>query len=238
MRENDRIRSIGILSYKIDSPRYTGRRSGYGNIIKVGDNIAIITAAHCVYEIGVDKFNIDMNFSTVYGSLKDHIPIESAIIHKNWGINHEIGFDTAVLIPQKGSYDFKYYYDIASSIKETFQFEENIELSIAYIKGLLIKKSECINVQGRKEFIYGNKMIGVEFKGKRGLSGSPWFFQENGEWKQIALTSSKLKSQKNMLWGPEWGEEMVEISNYIQGKGLDDQNLMIQKIKQERRNGI
>ena len=52
MRENDRIRSIGILSYKIDSPRYTGRRSGYGNIIKVGDNIAIITAAHCVYEIG------------------------------------------------------------------------------------------------------------------------------------------------------------------------------------------
>ena len=90
MRENDRIRSIGILSYKIDSPRYTGRRSGYGNIIKVGDNIAIITAAHCVYEIGVDKFNIDMNFSTVYGSLKDHIPIESAIIHKNWGINHEI----------------------------------------------------------------------------------------------------------------------------------------------------
>ena len=147
-------------------------------------------------------------------------------------------FDTAVLIPQKGSYDFKYYYDIASSIKETFQFEENIELSIAYIKGLLIKKIECINVQGRKEFIYGNKMIGVEFKGKRGLSGSPWFFQENGEWKQIALTSSKLKSQKNMLWGPEWGEEMVEISNYIQGKGLDDQNLMIQKIKQERRNGI
>ena len=58
VRENDRIRSIGILSYKIDSPRYTGRRSGYGNIIKVGDNIAIITAAHCVYEIGVDKFNI------------------------------------------------------------------------------------------------------------------------------------------------------------------------------------
>ena len=36
MRENDRIRSIGILSYKIDSPRYTGRRSGYGNIIKSG----------------------------------------------------------------------------------------------------------------------------------------------------------------------------------------------------------
>ena len=47
-----------------------------------------------------------------------------------------------------------------------------------------------------------------------------------------------MKSQKNMLWGPEWGEEMVEISNYIQGKGLDDQDLMIQKIKQERRNGI
>ena len=22
---------------------------------------------------------------------------------------------------------------------------------------------------------------------------------------KIALTSSKLKSQKNMLWGPEWG---------------------------------
>jgi len=232
------IRSIGVLSYKVDSLKYRGRRAGYGNIVKIGNDIAIVTAAHCVYEIGIDKFNMDMNFSTVYEQLKDRIPIETAIIHKKWGINHKIECDTAFLLPRKGTYDSERYYSIASSIKEDFQFENHSEVFITFVKGIINKRIKCVGLQGIQETLYENKMLGVKFKGKQGLSGSPWFCCENGEWEQITLTSSKLKSRKNTLWGPEWGSETKEILNYVQSKKLDDQNLMIQKIRQERRNGI
>lgn len=231
MEKVNPIRSIGILSYKVDSPKYKGRRAGYGNIISIGNDIAIVTAAHCVYEIGIDKFNIDMKFSTMYGRLKDCIPIETVIIHKKWGINHKIEFDTALLLPKRGSYDIEHYRSIASSIKEDLQFENNSEVLITFIVGLINKRLKCVESQGIQETIYGNKMLGVEFKGKQGLSGSPWFCYTNGEWEQITLTSSKLKSRKNVLWGPEWGSETKEILNYVQNKKLDDQNLMIQKIR-------
>lgn len=234
MRENMIIKSIGMLSYRIDSSRYIGKRKGYGNLIRIENNIVIVTAAHCVYEIGIDRFNTNITFSTIYGHLNDCIPIETAIIHKNWGVNHKIESDTAFLIPKKKSFDITRYYKIASSIKVNSQFNDE-EIMIAFMKGIVNKRIECINSLGNKGQVYGNKMIGISFKGGQGLSGSPWFYHENGEWKQVTLTSSMLRSQRNMLWGPEWGKDVIEILRYIQDKEMDDQNLMIQKIKQERR---
>lgn len=236
MKDNSSIRSIGVLSYKVNSPKYIGKRTGYGNLIKIANKLAIVTAAHCVYEIGIDKFNIDMTFSTIYGDLKDCLPIETAIIHKNWCIDHKIESDTAILIPKKGSYDFNRYHEIASPIKIFSHFNDDTRLSLAFIKGIVKKRVECIHLSGNRGLLYGNRMISVEFKGRRGLSGCPWFCYEEKEWKQVALTSCKLKSQKKMLWGPLWENEFLEALNSVQGKGLDVQNLMIQRITEGRRN--
>lgn len=221
------VKSIGWLEYRVDDKHYVGKRAGCGNIIKRGEQVMISTAAHCVYEVGINKFNKDIFFHGITDSLENPLKVSRVIIHKKWALDHSVQYDTAFLEIEDSLDNSELK---KNAVDVLFNVQSDAKLHICAAKKNIIGVRTIIHTAfGIQEQQMLPNMIGVKCSGGLGMSGGPWLINSGEELVQCSLTSMKMHSRKGFLWGPYWGKEMENMLNSAITKD-NDENLIIHNL--------
>lgn len=228
MKQLSEVKSIGKLEYRVDDDHYIGKRAGCANIVEAKGSIVIATAAHCVYEIGVDKFNKEIFFYHLNSNYKRPIKVSRVVVHKNWIQEKDVAYDTAFLNVED-SCEVKNM--LAYSMPVLFSGYRNQDIIIYGLKKRLFnyqtfgESTHIIN-----DFKGLPDMIGGKCKGGVGMSGGPWIVRHKKGIFQCSLTSMKMRSQKGILWGPYWGRDIETVYLYASGISNDKRNLVIHNL--------
>ncbi|KMK76542.1 trypsin-like serine peptidase [Alkalihalobacillus pseudalcaliphilus] len=188
---------------KIEFYRNNGKSYGSASLVDGGNGsfIVVATAAHCLFDWEDKIFYNPVYFIPFNGKSRKRIKAKRAVIPNGWIKDAIVDYDTAFVVCEIDEVMEKGY-------PVQFKLEKGLEYKVYGFRDSIFKNNKPYISTGKAELDlqYSSTLQGISSKGKGGMSGGPWLIEKNGAYIQNSLTSMSLKSKKNMLWGPYWGE--------------------------------
>lgn len=201
------------------------RSRGSGSIIQSPKFTIVATAAHCLYDWETKSFFKRVSFLPYLEKFKISYKPTLAVIPKDWseGI---VDYDTGFLVFTSMSSQLIDYKNYAIPIE--FNLSRNLEYILIGFQNFIIPSRTPLISRGvAHEDIYKNSTLqGLTSKGKSGMSGGPWFTKHKGQYIQNSLTSLSMKSVKNTLWSPYWGNVIEAAYKTAIGEIEDDPRIL------------
>lgn len=199
-----------------------GKKSfGSGSLIQTRNFPIVATAAHCIYDWESKYFYESLSFLPFSTSFKTKLRPYAAVIPKIWSEKAIVDFDTGFLL-------FNSFSNIENYTKYTIPAVFNIPRELNYIVAgfqnrIFPSKKPTANFgKANQDFHRNSTLQSVKSKGKNGMSGGPWLTKHKGVYIQNSVSSLSFKSQKNLLWGPYWGETIEATFKVAEDFDLKD----------------
>lgn len=206
------------------------RQEATGSIIKYNNNVFMVTAAHCLYNIHYNKYNENIRCTLFVDDFKMEYKLSKAFMHRKWVEERELAFDTAFAILD--SFDNEHYFPYA--VEPKFNMKSTLNYSIkGFPVKLLFSKKYPVTVSGKSisHEKYKHMIQGIICKDKNGLSGGPWLTDVGNKVVQNSNSSFSFKKNKNILWGPYWGKEIESVLHMASGLSNNLSTVIIKEYK-------
>ncbi|MDF1510266.1 hypothetical protein PZE06_19205 [Robertmurraya sp. DFI.2.37] len=202
------------------------RSLGSGSIIQSPHFPIVATAAHCIYDWESQSFFERISFLPYLENFKVSYTPKLAVIPKDW-TNGIVDYDTGFLVFSSmfsSTIDYQRH-----AIPIAFNLPRNMDyITLGFQNIFFPSKKPFISKGSAQKDIYKNSSLqGIKSKGKSGMSGGPWFTIHEGRYVQNSLTSLSMKSAKNTLWAPYWGELIEAAYRVAAGELEHDPRLLI-----------
>ncbi|MEW5593624.1 hypothetical protein ABGT24_08710 [Peribacillus frigoritolerans] len=223
--EKKLLRCLGKIEFRVNGKKSLGSAS----IVKSLKFPLIATAAHCIYDWESKRFYDRVEFSPYSKDFKRSFKPVLAVIPKDWAEHGVVDYDTGFLVFDSESLTIIDSDELG--IPVAFNRPLNQEYLVSGFQNVLLPSKKPLISRGiaHPDFFKNSSLQGVRSKGKSGMSGGPWFTEVEGEYIQNSNTSLSMKSVKNTLWGPYWGETIEATYQVASGELLNDSRVLVHK---------
>lgn len=209
-----------------------GKRSlGSGNIIKSPNIPLIATAAHCIYDWETQSFYEQIAFLPYVEGKDFRISFKPvlATIPRVWAEQGAVEYDTGFLVLESSFEANSSYYKYA--VPAAFNISRNLDYWVCGFQNRLFPAKKPLISQGvaQRDRFKNSSLQGISCRGKSGMSGGPWITKYEGEYVQNSVSSLSIKSVKNTLWGPYWGETIEAAYQVASGCLSADPRILVHK---------
>ncbi len=223
--DNNLLSKLGKVEFWVNGKRSLGSAS----ILKSVNAPIIATAAHCVYDWESKQFYEHIRFLPYSEGFKVAFKPVLASIPKEWAKNGVVDYDTGFLVLEPEASNVINFEE--KGIPVAFNMSRNLEYVISGFQNVLLPSKKPLFSRGVAcaDSFKHSSLQGVPSKGKSGMSGGPWFTEIEGRYVQNSNSSLSMKSVKNTLWGPYWGETIEAAYQVASGELSGDSTVLVHK---------
>lgn len=200
------------------------KQVGSGSLVVSNNQKIVVTAAHMIYDWHLKKYSKEVFFTPYKKNAMKIRPIK-AILPEAWISSGVIDYDTAFLV-----FESQAFAEIADQVTEMpviFDVERGLEYELYGFGKRFNQKPQYSQGKAQDDSFHHSTLQGVASKGKRGMSGGPWYTKIDGVIYQNSVTSLLFRSAKGLLWGPYWGRMIKKAYDYAVGNSEDKSELQI-----------
>lgn len=207
------MNNICKLSFQLGKSKVNSLASA--SIIIYKEEFFVATAAHCLYDVGSNKIAKNITIEVENCGMKESYDLLNIVIPEKWISTHRLTYDYAfgwVKIPEyMKNIAFIPNFDLSGVKEEHSRLVTLAGYPISWFKTKKRYSKGDLDLTLLKE----EQLIGMRSKLKHGISGGPWFFENNNEKFQIGVTSARINSFKNMVWASLWTKDTERILNKL-----------------------
>lgn len=208
--------------------RFLGKRSlGSGSMIRTFKSPIVATAAHCIYDWDTQQFYEDLSFLLYSEGFKTSFKPILSVIPKLWAEEGAVEYDTGFLVLKSDILKEVNYSQVA--IPVAFNIPRKLQYTIYGFRNVLFPSKKPYMSQGFAfpDYLKNSSLQGIQSKGKSGMSGGPWVTKYKGEYVQNSVSSLSMKSIRNTLWGPYWGNIIKSAYDFANDSNKESSNLLV-----------